>query len=101
MSTYLVAFIISDFTSVASNNTGIPMKVFTHAEYLSQASYALSEGEKLLKAIADYVNVTYALKKMDQAAIPDFRSGGLETSTQNRFQSKDGEKYLFYRFFSF
>lgn len=80
MSTYLVAFIVSDFESTNNNSTALPMRVFTHKSYLKQTTYALSEGEKLLKAIADYVKVPYALSKMDQAAIPDFRAGGSNES---------------------
>lgn len=70
MSTYLLAFIISDFSS--TDQLGIH-RVFARPQKISagDGQYALETGDTALKVTADYVNVSYSLKKMDQAAIPD------------------------------
>lgn len=79
MSTYLIAFIVSDFgynERNASDTNPTHQRVFTSKNKLSQTAYALEEGVNILNAIAKYVSVPFTLSKMDQAAIPDFRAGG-------------------------
>lgn len=78
MSTYLVAFIISDyksFTKAASEMNPTRQSIFTPQEVLNQAQYGLTEGVALLNAIEKYLQVPYGLTKMDQTAIPNFRAG--------------------------
>lgn len=80
------------------------MRVFTHKSYLNQTKHALLEGEALLKAISDYVQVPYSLSKMDQAAIPDFRSGGLNVSIdqiQLHINSTEFQKQFFFCLYPF
>ncbi|XP_055306447.1 aminopeptidase N-like [Sitodiplosis mosellana] len=80
-STYLIAFIVSDFgytETNASDNNPTHQRVFTSKNKLSQTAYALDEGVKILNAISKYVSVPFSLPKMDQAAIPDFRAGAME-----------------------
>lgn len=77
MSTYLVAFVVSDFNSVANNNSKTPMRVFTHDDFIYQTKFALFEGVRLLQTLSQYVKVPYVLEKMDHVAIPDFFSEGL------------------------
>lgn len=78
MSSYLVAFIVSDFGNVTNtDNPKLIQRVFTAKKNLDQTAYALDEGVKILDAIAKYLDVPYSLTKMDQAAIPNFRAGGL------------------------
>lgn len=80
VSTYLIAFIVSDFVykeSVVSNTNPVRQRVYTNAQQINQTDYALSEGVKILNAIADYLDVKFSLSKMDQVAIPDFKAGGL------------------------
>lgn len=79
-STYLIAFIVSDFQYAEKNvsdSNPIYQRVFTSKNKLNQTAYALDEGVKILNAISKYVSVEFTLKKMDQAAIPNFRAGGL------------------------
>lgn len=78
MSTYLVAFIISDYknsTINASATNPTQQSIFAPQEMLHQAQYGLSEGVALLNAIEKYLQVPYGLKKIDQAAIPNFAAG--------------------------
>lgn len=78
MSTYLVAFIISDYknsTINASATNPTQQSIFAPEEMLHQAQYGLHEGVALLNAIEKYLKVPYGLTKIDQAAIPNFAAG--------------------------
>ncbi|NXG48648.1 ERAP1 aminopeptidase, partial [Psilopogon haemacephalus] len=79
MSTYLVAFIVSDFKSISKmSSRGVKMSVYTVPEKISQAEYALEAAVKLLDFYEDYFSIAYPLPKEDLAAIPDFQSGAME-----------------------
>uniref|UniRef100_A0A672RLQ4 Endoplasmic reticulum aminopeptidase 1-like n=1 Tax=Sinocyclocheilus grahami TaxID=75366 RepID=A0A672RLQ4_SINGR len=68
MSTYLVAFIVSDFLSI----------MYAVPEKIDQAEFALDAAVKLLDFYDDYFDIPYPLPKQDLAAIPDFQSGAME-----------------------
>ncbi|NXJ98090.1 ERAP1 aminopeptidase, partial [Corythaixoides concolor] len=79
MSTYLVAFIVSDFKSISKvTNHGVKISVYTVPDKISQADYALDAAVKLLDFYEDYFSIPYPLPKQDLAAIPDFQSGAME-----------------------
>lgn len=79
MSTYLVAFIISDFKSVSKmTKSGVKVSVYTVPEKINQADYALDAAVTLLEFYEDYFSIPYPLPKQDLAAIPDFQSGAME-----------------------
>ncbi|NXX40472.1 ERAP1 aminopeptidase, partial [Tricholaema leucomelas] len=79
MSTYLVAFIVSDFKSISKMSShGVKISVYTVPEKISQAEYALEAAVKLLDFYEDYFSIPYPLPKQDLAAIPDFQSGAME-----------------------
>lgn len=72
MSTYLIAFVVSDFKF--TTNTNDP-NVFRHRVYsepsqIENTQLALKNGEKLLNALGNYLDVHFTLPKMDQVAIP-------------------------------
>ncbi|XP_040397676.1 endoplasmic reticulum aminopeptidase 1 isoform X2 [Cygnus olor] len=79
MSTYLVAFIVSDFKSISKiSSHGVKISVYTVPEKIHQADYALDAAVKLLDFYEDYFSISYPLPKQDLAAIPDFQSGAME-----------------------
>ncbi|KAM6037102.1 endoplasmic reticulum aminopeptidase 1 isoform 1-T2 [Theristicus caerulescens] len=79
MSTYLVAFIISDFKSISKRTDhGVKISVYTVPDKINQADYALHAAVKLLDFYEDYFSIPYPLPKQDLAAIPDFQSGAME-----------------------
>ncbi|KAM9330946.1 endoplasmic reticulum aminopeptidase 1 [Gastrophryne carolinensis] len=79
MSTYLVAFIVSDFKSISQvTSHGIKISVYTVPHKIEQAEYALSAAVKLLDFFEKYFRIPYPLPKQDLAAIPDFQSGAME-----------------------
>ncbi|KAM4578533.1 endoplasmic reticulum aminopeptidase 1-like [Fundulus diaphanus] len=79
MSTYLVAYIVSDFLSVSkTTNHGVKISVYAVPEKINQTAYALDAAVKLLDFYDDFFDIPYPLPKQDLAAIPDFQSGAME-----------------------
>lgn len=74
MSTYLVAFVISDFHSLGKNK----FKVWARPAAIDQARYALKIGTAALKLLEDLFQQKYILPKMDMVAVPDFAAGAME-----------------------
>lgn len=81
MQTYLLAFIVSDYTYVAVHGK-IPQRVFapTHLIEAGHADFAVRAGYDILTYLDQYVNMDYSkyLSKLDQAYIPDFSAGAME-----------------------
>lgn len=79
MSTYLVAYIVSDFLSVSKTTKhGVEISVYAVPDKIDQTSFALDAAVKLLDFYDDYFDIPYPLPKQDLAAIPDFQSGAME-----------------------
>ncbi|XP_054842436.1 endoplasmic reticulum aminopeptidase 1 [Eublepharis macularius] len=79
MSTYLVAFMVSDFKSITKmTSRGIKVSIYTVPYKINQAYYALDSAVKLLDFYEGYFSIPYPLPKQDLAAIPDFQSGAME-----------------------
>lgn len=78
MSTYLVAFTVSDLQHSSNKDipNAFPHRVFARPADIGSTQLALQNGEKLLHALENYVGIKYSLPKMDQIAVPDFRLGG-------------------------
>ncbi|XP_041970212.1 aminopeptidase N [Aricia agestis] len=74
MSTYLVAFVVTDFGNITDNN----FAVWARKEALSSASYALEIGPKILQFLEDYYKIKFPLPKIDMIALPDFKAGAME-----------------------
>ncbi|KAK5622078.1 hypothetical protein CRENBAI_010904 [Crenichthys baileyi] len=78
MSTYLVAFVVANFTSVSSNATGTTVSVYSIPEKKEQTGFALATASKLLQFYNRFFEIEYPLKKLDLVAIPDFLAGAME-----------------------
>ncbi|XP_076258416.1 aminopeptidase N-like isoform X2 [Rhynchophorus ferrugineus] len=76
MSTYLVAFILSDLMSQQSTNNII--KIWSRREYISQTDYAARLAPKILRYFEDYFSIKFPLPKMDMVAVPEFGYGAME-----------------------
>lgn len=67
MSTYLIAFAVTDFRYRANDaNSTLPMRVFATPSNYAKTEFPLVEGEKAIKALENYLQVPYVLAKMDQ-----------------------------------
>lgn len=71
MSTYLVAFHVSNFPHVTSTPPRpIPQRVFSRSTAINLTNLALGAGELLIDALSEYIGIEYTLPKMDQIAVP-------------------------------
>ncbi|CAB3360791.1 Hypothetical predicted protein [Cloeon dipterum] len=74
MSTYLVAFVISEFSRMDNGS----FSVWSRRDAIKQAEYALQVGPAILKYFEKYFKIPYPLPKMDMVALPDFAAGAME-----------------------
>lgn len=77
MSTYLLAFAVSQFRSTTEVGD-LEFSVYSSTKTMLSMRYALSTGVDALKALEDYVGHPYQLPKMDFIAIDDFLMGAME-----------------------
>jgi aminopeptidase N len=83
MSSYLLAFIVSDFDFI-SNAEGLPEgdtlhRIYARKSDVANTKYALDNGIKFLKELETYNSFKYELNKMYQVAVPDFGAGKCQT----------------------
>ncbi|XP_068432801.1 aminopeptidase N-like [Clinocottus analis] len=81
MSTYLLAFIVSDFVNIQSTqNKNLLIRIWARRKAIDyrQGDYALNITGPILRFYEQYYNATYPLSKSDQIALPDFNAGAME-----------------------
>ncbi|XP_045117616.1 aminopeptidase N-like [Portunus trituberculatus] len=79
MSTYLLAFVISDFGYLKATTKGdVLFKTWAKESVLYQATYAHQVGPAILDHFAVYFNQSYPLPKLDQIAVAGFPAGAME-----------------------
>lgn len=81
MSSYLLAFVVSDFEYI-TNEVDLPQgevihRVWTKPDSISKAWFALENSAKVLKELENYVQFPFELPKVDSAAIPN-KGGAME-----------------------
>ena len=76
MSTYLVAFLVSDFVNTTTSESNF--NIIHQYGKEEQARLAANSGPQILKYYEDYFDIQYVLPKTDMAAIPDFSFGAME-----------------------
>ncbi|GBO03253.1 Aminopeptidase Ey, partial [Araneus ventricosus] len=74
MSTYLLAFIVSDFGKRGTDQ----FSVWSRKSVIDTTAYALEVGPKILSFYETFFKVKYPLPKTDMVAIPDFSAGAME-----------------------
>eukprot|EP00835_Amoeboradix_gromovi_P000509 NODE_18_length_40692_cov_0.469183.p2 type:complete len:955 gc:universal NODE_18_length_40692_cov_0.469183:4551-1687(-) len=79
MSSYLVAFIISQFESTDTvYYNKIAVTVWTRQSMQYQGNYALLAAKTVLQEYTRLFDIEYPLAKLDLVAIPDFSAGAME-----------------------
>lgn len=73
MSTYLLAFAVGKFDSLAGKTkNGIAMRVFTQPGRAAQGQFALEVGLKALQFLDEFFQIPYPLPKCDMICITEF-----------------------------
>lgn len=74
---YLVAFIIFDFSYVEDTTGEVPHRVYASPQAIldGEAALAIGVSRQILLKFEEYLGVNYTLPKMDQSVIPSFSSG--------------------------
>lgn len=78
MSSYLIAFVVSDFDKTNGTKRRINNQVYAKPHVIQDAQLAQDYGQELLEKLEEFANVQFPFKKMDQIAIPDFSAGAME-----------------------
>ncbi|KAF4082996.1 hypothetical protein AMELA_G00135010 [Ameiurus melas] len=82
MSTYLVAFIVCEFTytSKPNDNKDVKVRIWARKNSIEEGhgDYALNITRPILEFFEKYYNASYPLSKSDQIALPDFNAGAME-----------------------
>ncbi|EDV93344.1 aminopeptidase N [Drosophila grimshawi] len=78
MSTYLIAFIVSDFEFTSGEMNGLRQRVFSRKGMQDQQEWTLWSGLVVEASLAKYYDVPFPLPKLDQAGIPQFSAGAME-----------------------
>lgn len=74
MSTYLVAVVVSDFTSKSDGK----YSVYANPLVAHQLDYSLKKISPVVKFFEEKLKIKYELPKLDMVALPDFASGAME-----------------------
>ncbi|XP_041649423.1 aminopeptidase N-like [Cheilinus undulatus] len=81
MSSYLLALIVCDFTSIQlTQSEDVLVRIWARKKAIDdgQGEYALKVTEPILQFYEQYYSVSYPLSKSDQIALPDFGAGAME-----------------------
>ncbi|TRY95869.1 hypothetical protein DNTS_021398 [Danionella cerebrum] len=78
MSTYLVAFIVAEFSSHSKQVSNTMVSVYAVPDKTDQVHYALETACNLLDFYNKFFEIDYPLRKLDLVAIPDFLAGAME-----------------------
>lgn len=81
MSTYLLAYIVSEFKNVeAVSPNRVQIRIWARPSAIDEGhgDYALNVTGPILNFFAQHYNTAYPLEKSDQIALPDFNAGAME-----------------------
>lgn len=76
MSTYLLAFMITDLRFGISSDPLI--KIWSRPYYINQTNYAAQIAPQVLHYFEDFFQIKYPLQKIDIVAVPEFGVSAME-----------------------
>lgn len=86
MSSYLLAFVVSDLEYVDNEDTlqpgGTLHRVWVRPDSLDKAWYAVEASDRVLQALEEYTGFDYELPKVDSAGVPN-KGGAMENWYEN------------------
>lgn len=80
MSSYIVAFVVSEFKSV-SQKPDQEFDVWARPNAYTQGQYSYDIGKQTLVKLEEFTGYKYrdqGMEKMDMVALPDFSAGAME-----------------------
>ncbi|GJQ73764.1 hypothetical protein Trydic_g18705 [Trypoxylus dichotomus] len=96
MSTYLIAFMVSDYAALSVWKNSATYTTYGRFELLARGdgSYSLFVGPRAIGIMNDFTNISYAIDKMDQVPVPNefYKIGAMENWGMVTYR----EKYLMY-----
>ncbi|KAH8335671.1 hypothetical protein KR074_008771 [Drosophila pseudoananassae] len=69
MSTYLVAFVISNFEKISETYRGVTQSIYSSPSSREKGQSALKNAVRTVAAMEDYFGVSYPLEKLDHVAL--------------------------------
>lgn len=78
MSTYLVAFVVSDLQAYSKKATNLNYTIWSRRELIDQTFYAFDLLPRILEYFESYFQINFPLDKIDLVAIPDFGFNAME-----------------------
>lgn len=79
MSTYLVAFIVTDFRNIVVQSPAKPVfRLWSRKDVLNQTAYVSKIGPSILRYLEEYFGIPFPLEKQDIVALPDFGYSAME-----------------------
>jgi aminopeptidase N len=76
MSTYIVAFVVSDLKNLSIHDGKNTM--WLREDVLPQGKYALSIAQAIITLLENYTEIMYELPKLDQVAVPNLYFWAME-----------------------
>ncbi|XP_064595778.1 glutamyl aminopeptidase-like [Liolophura sinensis] len=78
MSTYLLAFVVSDFKYREAFMDNLQIRIWAQPDMINQTEFSLDYAVKTYRFFTDYFGVKEVVPKTDHVAVPDFGGGAME-----------------------